>query len=102
MLMDSPMGKWLRVKDPTIYANLVESSVRIIPLRGRERTEHVTVPTEFFPLLLQTEGLDKLLAAGKVSFYMEEYGERWIFGYLCGEEAVDLWQYTKSTLPAWV
>lgn len=101
MLLDAPLGKWLRWPEPVTYAGIVENSVRVIPARGREYVEHVVVPTEFFSLLEQTETAAKVRAAGKVSFYLEEYGKRWIFGYFVGEEAVDLWYWTPATLPGW-
>jgi hypothetical protein len=102
MLLDTPLGKWLRWPEPVTYAGLVENSVRVIPARGAEYTEHVVVPTEFYVLLLQTETAGKVRAAGRVSFYLEEYNKHWVFGYFVGEEAVDLWYWTRSTLPNWV
>lgn len=100
MILDAPLGKWLRVTEPKTFADRVENSVRIIPLRGRERQVYVTIPTEFYILLTQLEKPERL-KENKVSFYLEEYGKRWIFGYFIAEEAVDLWFYTPSTLPGW-
>lgn len=102
MLLDAPFGTWRQADGPSTYADVIRNEVRVIPERGRERKTYVEVPSEFYPLLVQTETVARVVSAGVVSFYAEEVGSRWIFGYFVGEDATDLWYYTKSTLPGWL
>lgn len=104
MVFDKPQWRWLGAEEEQCVAGLVHNRVLAIDPRGRESTALVVVPTEFYPFLQQIEPPARIEAArgGKgVSFYIEAYEGRWIFGYFMDTDPTDLWYYTGEKVPHW-
>lgn len=83
----------------------VSSTVTVHPLGKRAYAVDVVVPAELFPLLdaVLTDAQKEVAQREKCSFYLDQFSNgSWLFGLAIGlDDHLDLWSYTKSTVPAW-
>ncbi len=103
MIFDSPQWDWKISYDPQTFG-YVSNRVAVSPAKGADYHVLVSVPAALLTLLdtLIPKSTRENLKENPVLLYLEQVGERWFFGYeVAGEEPVDLWYYTKSTLPVW-
>ena len=99
----SPQWKWRGAPEPLTYL-CVDNEVRVCPKHGAERSVHVVVPSEFFTLLRTMHDDHDTVRQSGVSFYLDELQDgSWVFGfYVRGTDSyLDLWRYTKSSVPSW-
>ena len=99
----SPQWKWRGAPEPLTYL-CVDNEVRVCPMHGAERSVFVVIPSEFFTLMREMTADHSAIIDNGVAFYLDEIRDgSWVLGfYVKGTNFhIDLWRYTKSTVPPW-
>lgn len=99
----APMWHWKMTKAPRV-AGVISNKVTVVTERGRERTVHVDVPSEFYKFYWDV--LDQGDDATDVQFRVIEDQKRW---YLMvdshkkvGVVSMPLWYWIPSNRPRWL
>lgn len=97
---DAPQFPLIPDEAPRYYAN-VDNRLQMVFLDGRIFTRPVVVHTSLFTMM---RDVFKVPVEDEVTLYVSEVTpERYAFGMMWGEEEfVDLWPYTKGTLPGMI
>lgn len=94
-----PQWVFKKARNRDVYGTL-RNAMHIRPGgRSKERVVPVDIPTEFFRFARDV--LKIVEFRPDALFYLEKDNSRWYLGFDSGHDRIDLWYYTKSTLPDW-